>query len=105
MLHLHGIQAMANVTFSSGRTGSNTLAVDVTDGDFGPLAPKEIEATLSLPAAGIETLRLPLDQRQKGEWASGPFSLPIAGSWDLTLRLLIDDFTSVSLSTAVQIAR
>ena len=105
MLHLHGIQAMANVTFSSGRTGSNALTVDVTEGDFGPLAPKEIEATLSLPAAGIETLRLPLDQRQKGEWASGPFSLPIAGSWDLTLRLLIDDFTSVSLSTAVQIAR
>jgi copper transport protein len=103
MLHIHSDRAMATVTLANGSRGPNSLSVDVADGDFGPLVPQSLKATLSLPSAGIEKLRLSLRQTSGGLWTSDPFTLPVAGHWDLTLQLLIDDFTEVSLTTSVEI--
>lgn len=103
MLHIHSDRAMATVTLTSGSRGPNSLSVDVTKGDFAPLVPQSLNATLSLPSAGIEKLRLSLRRSPGGLWISDPFALPVAGHWDLTLRLLIDDFTEVSLTTSVEI--
>lgn len=102
-VHVHGPTAMANLSLSSARRGLNRLRAEVSDADFGPLEPREVQVALDLPAAGIEKLRLKLQPVSPGLWQSEPFNLPLEGRWTLTLRILIDDFTSVALSTEVEI--
>jgi hypothetical protein len=65
-----------------------------------PLAPAGVSLALSLPAQGIEPLRLPASGT--GEiWRAGPFQLPVAAPWTATLQVRTDDFTEETLTGAI----
>lgn len=83
---------IALVRLSPAIAGRNTVAVWFTG-----FQPKEVVAEWALPGAGIEPIRRPLTG---GAPYTGEITLPVAGSWRVTIAALVSDFESVSFATA-----
>jgi copper transport protein len=79
--------------------------VELAAGDFGPLDPTDVEMELSRPNQGIQPIRIAVHADDAGLWRSGKFVLPMPGQSQLTLRVLINDFTRVSVSGPVTFAQ
>jgi copper transport protein len=97
LLHLHEPRAMADLRITPGQGGQITLAMAFRTGDFVDLVPRAVSLTLAQPAAGIEPIRADAILGPDGLWQVGPLALPLAGDWELTLRLRITDFERVTL--------
>ena len=91
-LHLHGRDAMADITLIPGRPGQNRLEITPLDGDFQPFVPLELVLFLSIPAAGLERMELRASPDDDGLWHAGPVHLPQPGPWDVVADILITDF-------------
>ena len=96
--HIHTDRAMADIRLTPGRAGPIEVMLGFQTGDFTELVPHEVEVVFAQPDAGIEPIRLTALQGGDGLWHAGPVTLPRPGSWDVTLRLLITDFESVTLT-------
>lgn len=96
--HIHSDRAMADIRLTPGRAGPVEVMLGFQTGDFTELVPQEVEVVLAQPEAGIEPIRLTALQGGDGLWHAGPVTLPVPGDWDVTLRLLITDFESVTLT-------
>lgn len=96
--HIHTDRAMADIRLTPGRTGPVEVMLGFQTGDFAELVPQEVEVVLAQPDAGIEPIRLTALQGGDGLWHAGPVTLPVPGGWEVTLRLLITDFESVTLT-------
>ena len=96
--HIHTDRAMADIRLTPGRAGPVEVMLGFQTGDFAELVPQEVKVVFAQPAAGIEAIRLTALQGGDGLWHTGPVTLPVSGSWDVTLRLLISDFESVTLT-------
>ena len=103
--HIHSNQAMADVEIAPPQAGGRRITVSVLDGQFGPLAAKEVTLFLSSPQAGIERLRLPATRADGATWQidAGPF--PLAGRWLLRVEILVNDFEKVTLEDEIDVAR
>ena len=66
--------------------------------DLAPLEPREVQVAFSLPSRGVEPIRLQALPAGDGLWRAGPVTLPLAGDWEVTLRLLITDFEQATLT-------
>ena len=95
-VHLHGTRVMADVTIRPGRPGANTAEIVVYGTDPGPTPPAGVTLALSLPAQGIEPLRLAATAEAEA-WHTAPFVLPAAATWTATLSVRIDAFTQETL--------
>ncbi|MEM9900050.1 MAG: copper resistance protein CopC [Pseudomonadota bacterium] len=95
-LHIHGDRAMVDIMLSPGRVGPVDLVLGFQTVDFEALVPKEVDLTFAMPGAGIEPIRIDVRPDSTGLWSAGPITLPVAGEWHLSLRLLISDFESLS---------
>jgi copper transport protein len=82
----------ATVALSPARAGRNVLDVFLQRPDGAPLAARELEVELALPAAGIEPLLRPARPIEPGHFRVEALDLPLAGSWTITLSPLISDF-------------
>ncbi|MFO1209904.1 MAG: CopD family protein [Amaricoccus sp.] len=98
--HLHGRTAMAMATLSPGRPGPNTVAIAIMGADGEPLDPLGVTVALADPGRGVEPLRMEAVRDGDG-WRAGPFPLPHAGRWDLTVRVLVSDFAEETLGATV----
>ena len=103
-VHLHGPTAVADMTVRPGRAGPNAVEIAIFSGDFAPLRPREVSVGFAMPERGIEPVTLEATVGKDGTWRAGPISLPLAGSWEVTLRLLIDDFESRSIGGEMTLA-
>ncbi len=101
--HFHADHAMADIQLSAGAGGQFDLVLGFQTGDFAALTPQEVDVTFARPDAGIEPLRLTATPRADGLWQAGPVTLPLAGDWEVSLRLLITDFDRLTLSGTVTI--
>lgn len=91
-LHLHGRQAMADITLIPGRPGPNQVEILPLDADFRPLTPLEITLFFSRPAEGLERIELRASLGEDGIWRAGPVHLPPGGPLDVVADILITDF-------------
>ncbi len=93
---------LALITLTPAKSGPNELRVLVTDLDGTPRPPLEAVARVSLPDAGIESLRRPLARNDDG-FRLAPLVLPTPGTWQIDLDLLISDFERKTLTISVSV--
>ncbi|AZO81537.1 MULTISPECIES: copper resistance protein CopC [unclassified Bosea (in: a-proteobacteria)] len=102
-VHIHTEKAMADVSVTPGRVGPVTITVSLLNGEFGPLAAKELRLTLSRPEAGIEPIERQATRQADGSWQVGDLTLPLAGRWTVELEILVSDFEMTRLKETVEI--
>ena len=96
-IHIHTDKAMAQVSISPGKVGSDDFVLQLLTGDFGELSAKEATLTLSLPERGIEPLEREATRRPDGYWHVRGVPLPVAGRWRMRIDVLVTDFEKVTL--------
>jgi copper transport protein len=101
--HFHTPQAMAELTITPGHTGEVVASILMFDGDFGPLDAKEVTLVLSKPDAGIEPLKRPATKPGDGTWRVDNLVIPIAGSWNARIDILVSDFEITKVEGPIDI--
>ena len=92
-VHIHGAQAMADVTISPGRAGLVRITLRLSREDFSPEETKRV--TLALAQPGRDDLNLPLRPgTEPGEWRAGPTTLPAAGIWTVKINVTLASGTA-----------
>jgi copper transport protein len=104
-LHIHTDRAMADVMIEPQRIGGRQITVTVLDGQFAPLAAKEVTLVLAKPAAGIEPLRLPAKHVDGATWRLDGVAIPVPGRWNVGVEILISDFEKVVIEDHVDLPR
>lgn len=105
-IHLHGDKTMAQIEIVRDRAGRATAQVQVLDGEFRPLAAKEVTLVLANPAAGIEPMRRPgVRADGDGIWRVDDVRIPVAGRWNIRVEVLIDDFEQATVGDSVTLPR
>jgi copper transport protein len=104
-LHIHTDRAMADVTIEPERTGGRQITVTVLDGQFGPLAAKEVTLVLAKPADGIEPLRLAAKHVDGATWRVDGGSIPVPGRWTVRVEILVSDFEKVLIEDHIDLPR
>ncbi len=100
-VHIHTAKAMADVKIDPSDHGSRTVMVAIWDGNFAPLAAKEVTLAFAKPDAGIEPLLYSARFVGDSTWAADGVRLPIKGRWRVTIKILVDDFTAMSLDEEI----
>ena len=104
-LHIHGEKAMADLTIELAGASGRKIAVNILDGQFGPLSAKEVTLFFAKPDAGIEPLRMPATQVEGAAWRVGRLQLPLPGTWQVRVEILVSDFEKVTLEDTVEFRR
>jgi copper transport protein len=104
-IHLHGEKAMAQIELTPQETRGARVTVLVLDGEFRPLAAKEVVLVVSNTAAGIEPLRRAAVGTGDSAWQIDDFRIPVAGEWRLRVEILVSDFDKVMLEQTVVLPR
>ena len=87
-VHIHGAQAMADVTIAPGRAGLVRITLRLWREDFSPMETKRV--TLALAQPGRDDLNLPLRPGvEPGEWRAGPTTLPAGGVWTVKINVTL----------------
>lgn len=102
-VHIHTLQAMADVTVTPGRAGPGSVSVVLMNGEFGPLPAKELGLSFSNPAAGIEPIERRARLGSDGIWRIEELNLPVPGRWEIELEILISDFEMRRIKDAIVI--
>ncbi len=104
-VHLHGEKAMTDITFE--RAGKNRAVANMTvlDGDFQPLAAKEVVLVLANSPAGFERTRRVAVRTGENTWRIEDLRVPVSGRWSLSVEVLISDFEKVMVEDAVTLPR
>ena len=96
-IHIHTDAAMAQMLIAPGKVGAGDFALQLLDGNFGPLAAREVTLALSLPERGVEALERKATPGPDGNWYVRNVALPVAGRWHVRIDALITDFQKVTL--------
>jgi copper transport protein len=104
-LHIHGEKAMADLTIELAGASGRRIAVNILDGQFGPLSAKEVTLFFAKPDAGIEPLRMPATQIEGAAWRVDRLQLPLPGVWQVRVEILVNDFEKVTLEDTVEFQR
>lgn len=102
-VHIHTEKAMADLSVTPGRAGPVTIAISLLDGEFGPLAAKELRLSFANPAAGIEPIERAAVRQPDESWQVSGMTLPAVGRWTVELEILVSDFEMIRLSGTVEI--
>jgi copper transport protein len=96
-VHIHAERAMADVRVEPASASGRRVTIGLLDGEFRPLAAKEVTLLLSKPDAGIESLRWEAHHVAETTWRIDGFRLPLTGRWRLRVEILINDFERIAL--------
>lgn len=95
--------SVAGLTVAPGRTGSNTITIELRDDEGRIVNPLETPVVeLTQPALDIGPLRPDVTAANIGRYRVTA-DLPVAGDWEFFVRVRIGDFESVSGSTMLAI--
>src|SRR6266508_556436 len=104
-IHLHGDKAMAQIELTPEEPRGARVSLLVLDGEFRPLAAKEVALVLSNVTAGIEALRRAAVSEGASTWRIEEVRIPGAGPWLVRVEILISDFEKVTLEETVAMPR
>lgn len=97
-VHLHGRTLMADVAFHPGRSGWNRIEIELMGIDQDFQQPLEMELLLTHPETGMGPWVLPaLFQPHTHRWHTEPVHLPIKGTWEVRLDVLLNPFRKESI--------
>jgi copper transport protein len=95
-IHIHGEKAMAEIEIGQGQRAQ----LVVLDGEFRPLAVKQVVLVLGNPAAGIEPMRRAAAPAGENSWQIEGLRIPVAGRWKVQVEMLISDFEKLTIADA-----
>jgi copper transport protein len=104
-IHFHGGKAMAQIEVEPVRARGAEVSIEVLDGEFHPLAAKEVTIFLSNAAAGIEPVKRTAESVGTPNWRIDDLRIPVAGRWTLRIDVLINDFEKETLEDDVVLPR
>ena len=87
------------------RPDGRRVVVTLLDGQFSPLAAKEVTLVLAKPDAGIEPLRMAAQNVEATIWRVDAIRLPTGGRWRVRLEILVSDFEKIALEDEIDLAR
>lgn len=87
----------AALTLSPGRVGLNDVAISFPDAP----GPESVRVAFAMPDRGIEPIRAVAEPGADGVWRAGPVHLPLAGTWEVTLRVAATVFESTAIRGSV----
>lgn len=90
---------------SPGRAGDNDIEIELIPMHGGPMAPLSVKLRAGSPSAGIEPMTLDAIPVSPGRYRIENVPLWAAGSWQIELDILVDDFTRVRASTEIALPR
>ncbi len=102
-VHIHTLQAMADLTITPGHAGQVGASMIIMTGDFGPLDAKEVTLVLSKPDSGIEPLKRAATKPGDGSWRVDNLVIPVPGRWTVRIDILVSDFQIVKIEAPVDI--
>ncbi|MER9626169.1 copper resistance CopC/CopD family protein [Mesorhizobium sp. M0296] len=102
-VHIHTLQAMADLSIAPGHTGPAAASIFIMTGDFGPLDAKQVTLVLSKPDSGIEPIKRPATNPGDGTWRVDDLVIPVAGRWTARLDILVSDFEMVKIEAPIDI--
>lgn len=102
-VHIHALQAMADLSIIPGHAGPVAASMIIMSGDFGPLDAKEVTLVLSKPDSGIEPLKRAATKPGDGSWRVDNLVIPVPGRWTVRLDILVSDFDMVKIEAPVDI--
>ncbi|WP_262266307.1 copper resistance CopC/CopD family protein [Microvirga yunnanensis] len=102
-VHLHSPRVMAQVTLSPGRVGNARASIVIASGSAQPIDAKEVTLVLSKPEAGIEAIIRPARRSARNAWEVYGLTVPVAGTWQARVAILIDDFEQATLEGTIAI--
>ena len=97
--------AMAQIELAPQEARGARGSMQVLDGEFRPLAAKEVMLAISNAAAGIEPVRRAGASTDDGGWRIEDFGFRSPGEWRLRVEILVSDFDKVMLEQAVMLPR
>jgi copper transport protein len=94
-VHIHAANAMADLQIGPAGAEGRQIMISLLNGEFGPLAAKEVVLVLSKPDAGIEPLRLDAGRVDETTWRIDAVRLPVGGRWHAGVEILVNDFEKI----------
>jgi copper transport protein len=108
-LHLHGERLMAEIAIDRvARPGGKGARAElsVLDGEFRPLAVREVALVLANPAAGIEPIRRAAVRLEEPyRWRVEDVRIPLPGQWTVRVEALVSDFEKLSVEDKAALPR
>lgn len=104
-VHLHTPNLMAQVTLSPGSVGTTQARIMIASGQAGLVDPKEVTLILAKPDAGIEPLARQARKGGRNAWEVDGLVLPVAGTWQVKVGILVNDFEKADLEGTVTLRR
>ncbi|KLK92942.1 hypothetical protein AA309_11915 [Microvirga vignae] len=102
-VHLHAPKLMAQVTLFPGRSGATRAKILVASVHGESVDAKKISLVLAKPDSGIEPIERPAVKTGRSEWSVDGLVLPLPGSWQVKVEVLVDDFEKASLEGLITI--
>ena len=102
-VHIHAANAMADLRIEPPNATGRRITITLLDGEFRPLAAKEVVLTLSKPDAGIEPLRLPATRQGDASWQIEGLRLPMSGRWHGRVEILVNDFQKTTIEDELEL--
>jgi copper transport protein len=103
--HIHAENAMADLQIGPAGAGGRAIAISLLNGEFGPLAAKEVTLVLSNPDAGIEPMRFAARHVEATTWRIDGLRLPLSGRWHIRVEILVSDFEKIAFEDDVDFSR
>ncbi|RWC47772.1 MAG: copper resistance protein CopC [Mesorhizobium sp.] len=102
-VHIHALQAMADLSITPGHAGPVVASMVIMSGDFGPLDAKQVTLVLSKPDSGIEPLKRGATKPGDGSWRVDNLVIPVPGRWTVRIDILVSDFEMVKIEAPIDI--
>ncbi|HET9716340.1 MAG TPA: copper homeostasis membrane protein CopD [Pseudolabrys sp.] len=103
-VHIHDVEAMADVTFEPGRTGHVAVTIRVLREDFSPFPAKAVRLVLRPPAGG-EAFDRPALEGEQGTWTIDHVELSTGGVWAIQVVVTPQSGKSIVLDGPIVIDR
>ena len=90
-----GPNVLVDVVVDPAKAGPVAVHLYTLGADGAQLDVVSVDATFSLPSAGISNLVVPLQRAGPGHFSVYGFAVPLRGRWKLNMTVRIDQFTAV----------
>lgn len=102
-VHIHGLEAMADVTIDPGRSGIVTARIRVSREDFAQFPATEVRLALDPPAAKLNTVARATVRMPDGTWQAENILIPQRGIWILRVTVVPETGDPIVLDAPIVI--
>jgi copper transport protein len=96
-LHLMTSEAMAEMVVTPGRAGPVAVDVAIMGPAMGPLPAEGVTIAFANKARGVEPIERQAKLQPDGSWRVADLTLPLGGTWQVKVEILVSDFKEIDL--------